>query len=98
VGAAERLMRVRPRSSRSGLVVGSDGGLVVCVHSAAAGGAANRECMAVVAKTLGVTKSCVRIVRGEKGRAKQIAVDGMDAQEARARLESAAGGRDRGSR
>jgi uncharacterized protein (TIGR00251 family) len=77
-------------------VIGSDGGLVVCVHAPAAEGAANRECVVVVARALGVAKSSVRIVRGEKSRAKQIAVDGLEAREARGRLESAAGGRDRG--
>ncbi len=85
-------IRVRPRSSRAGVAIGGDGGLVVRVHAAALAGAANRECLALLAKALGVAKSRVRIVRGEKVRSKQIAVEGMDAREARGRLERSAGG------
>lgn len=83
-------IRVRPRSSRSGLEKGSDGGIVVRVHAAAREGAANRECQVVLAKALGVSKSSVRIIRGEKGRGKQIAVAGLSAAEARALLDKAA--------
>jgi uncharacterized protein YggU (UPF0235/DUF167 family) len=85
-------IRVRPRSSRSGLEKGSDGGIVVHVHAAAREGAANRECAVVLAKALGVAKSAVRIIRGEKGRGKQIAVVGLSAAEARARLDRAVEG------
>lgn len=85
-------IRVRPRSSRACVALGSDGGLVIRVHAAAAEGAANRECLALLAKALGVAKSRVRIVRGEKVRSKQIAVEGMDAREVRGRLERSAGG------
>ncbi|HUU54937.1 MAG TPA: DUF167 domain-containing protein, partial [Armatimonadota bacterium] len=86
-------IRVRPRSSRSGLEKGSDGGIVVCVHAAAREGAANRECEVVLAKALGVAKSAVRIIRGEKGRGTQIAVAGLSAAETRARLDQAAEGK-----
>ena len=80
-------IRVRPRSSRSGLERGSDGGIVVHVHAPAREGAANRECQVVLAKALGVAKSAVRIIRGQKGRGKQIGVVGLSGAEARARLE-----------
>ncbi len=83
-------VKVRPRSSRSGIERGSGGAIVVRVHAPAAEGAANRECMAVLAEALGVSKSGVRIVRGGKSRAKQIAVTGLSAAEVRARLERAA--------
>ena len=86
-------IRVRPRSSRSGLEKGSDGGIVVHVHAPAREGAANRECQVVLAKALGVAKSAVRIIRGEKGRGKQIAVEGLSGAEARARLERATEGK-----
>ena len=89
-------IRVRPRSSRSGLRKGSDGGLVVCVGASATEGAANRECAAVLAKALGVPKSAVRIVRGEKSRSKQIVVEGLSPEEARTRLEEVASRERRG--
>jgi len=84
-------IRVRPRSPRSELRIGSDGGLMLKVHAPASEGAANRECVALLAKALGVAKSRVRIVRGEKSRSKQIAVEGMSAPEVRKRLAGIAG-------
>ena len=83
-------VKVKPRSSRSRMESGSDGGLVVCVHSPAAEGAANRECISVIAEALGVPRSAVQLIRGEKSRMKQIAVAGLSAAEARTRLERAA--------
>jgi len=85
-------VRVRPRSSRASVAVGSDGGLVVRVHAPAAEGAANRECLALLAQALGVAKSRVRIIRGQKSRSKHIVVDGLSVAQARARLERRAGG------
>ena len=82
-------IRVRPRSSRSGLARGSDGGIVVHVHAPAREGAANKECQVVLAHALGVAKSAVRILRGQKGRGKQIGVVGLSGAEARARLDRA---------
>jgi uncharacterized protein YggU (UPF0235/DUF167 family) len=86
-------IRVRPRSSRSGVEKGSDGGIVVHVHAPARAGAANRECEVVLAHALGVAKSAVRIIRGETGRGKQIAVVGLSAAEARERLDRAVEGK-----
>jgi uncharacterized protein (TIGR00251 family) len=94
-GDALIAVRVRPRSSHSGVTRGSDGGLVVCVHAPASEGAANRECAAVLAKTLRVPKSAVRIVRGQSSRSKHIAVAGMTGDQARARLQQAASGEQR---
>jgi uncharacterized protein (TIGR00251 family) len=85
-------VRVRPRSSRSCVKRDSAGRLVVCVHAAAAEGAANKECVAVLAKALTVAKSTITIVTGQRGRSKQIVVEGMAPREARARLELAASG------
>lgn len=85
-------IRVKPRSSRSRVERGTDGGLVVCVHAAAADDAANRECVAVIAEALSVPKSAVEIVRGRKSREKQIAVAGVSGAEVQARLERAAEG------
>jgi len=89
-------IKVKPRSARSAVEIGSDGGLVVRVHAPAAAGAANRELLGALAKALGVPKSAVRIVRGEKGRWKQISVAELSAEEARARLREASKGKSRG--
>jgi len=83
-------IRVRPRSSRRGLRIGSEGEVVVCVHAPASEGNANRECAAVLAEAVGVAKSRVRIVRGQKSRSKWIAVEGMSGSQVRALLEQSA--------
>jgi hypothetical protein len=90
---SERLLaiRVRPRSSRAGVGLAADGLVVVHVHAPALGGAANQECTSVLAKALGLPRSAVQIVRGEKSRAKQVAIAGLTGAEARARLESGTG-------
>ncbi len=90
--AAEPIaITVKPRSTRAGVTLGGDGSIVVRVHAPAAEGAANRECVAVFADAVGVPKSAVHIVRGERGRTKQLAVDGLGAAEVRARLEQTGG-------
>ena len=63
---------------------------MVQVHAPASGGAANRECLMLLARALGVAKSAVQIVRGERSRLKQVVVAGVGAAEARARLEQTA--------
>ena len=83
---------VKPRSTRAGVALGADGRVVVRVHAPAVEGAANRECCAALAAALGVPKSAVTIARGEKGRAKQIAVANLTAAEVRARLRRAGEG------
>jgi uncharacterized protein YggU (UPF0235/DUF167 family) len=67
----------------------------VCVHAPAAQGAANRECVAVLAKALGVPKSSVQIVRGGRGRSKRIAVTDLSSAQVRDRLAQAAAGEGR---
>jgi len=83
-------IRVRPRSSRAGLETGTDGQYVVRVHAPAAEGAANRECVELLAKTLKAAKSAVQIVKGEKSRVKRVVVTGIEAADVRERLARAA--------
>lgn len=56
------------------------------VAAAAADGAANAAVTALLAKTLKLPKSAVRIARGETARLKQIEIDGLDEAEIRRRL------------
>jgi uncharacterized protein (TIGR00251 family) len=83
-------VHVKPRSSRAGVEIDGAGGIVVRVHAPAAEGAANQECVRVLADALGVPKSAVTIARGGKSRAKQIQVSGLCAEEVMARLRGAA--------
>ena len=84
-------VHVKPRSSRAGVEVDGAGSVVVRVHAPAAEGAANQECVRVLAEALGVPKSAVTIARGAKSRAKQIQVSGLAAGEVVARLRRASG-------
>jgi uncharacterized protein YggU (UPF0235/DUF167 family) len=69
------------------------GGLVLGVTAAPVGGAATEEARHTLAKTLGVTSSRVSLHRGERSRTKVFAAAGVDAEEARAALRRATGGR-----
>lgn len=77
---------VKPRSARAGVEISAEGRVIVRVHAPAAEGAANRECLATLAAALGVPKTSLEIVRGEKGRAKQISVTHLTLAEVRDRL------------
>src|SRR6476619_4566791 len=74
-------LRVTPRGGRDdidGIETLADGRSVlkVRVRAIADGGEANRAVLQLLAKSLGVPKSCVRILSGATSRQKQVAVDG----------------------
>jgi hypothetical protein len=80
---------VKHRSKRDRIGVGSGGLASVAVTSPAHDGRANRHVVKLLAKTLGVPQSAVRIVRGETARRKVIAIDALSGPEIRARLGEA---------
>ncbi len=84
-------VRVRPRSRPGWKIAASS--LVVGVSAAPVGGAATEEVRHALAKTLGVTPSRVSLHRGERSRTKVFAAADVDAEEARAALRRATGGR-----
>ncbi|HET9428582.1 MAG TPA: DUF167 domain-containing protein [Allosphingosinicella sp.] len=78
-------VRVTPKASRDALggpIVTPDGRNAVAVRLAAApvDGAANKALIGLLAKTLSVPKSRVRIVSGESSRLKIVEVDGASAE------------------
>ena len=81
-------MRIRliPRAGRDGIAGERDGAVLIRIAAPPVDGKANAALIALVAMTLGVPKSRVRIVRGETSRDKDIAVDGIAAADARAQL------------
>jgi uncharacterized protein (TIGR00251 family) len=72
-------VQVVPRASRDklGPVVGDR--LKVQLTAPPVDGAANQALVAFIAKTLGVAKRCVSILRGETGRKKTLRVEGARA-------------------
>jgi len=74
-------LRVTPRGGRDGidgLEQLSDGRSVlkVRVRAIADGGEANRAVLALLAKSLGITKASVSLLSGATSRLKQVAVEG----------------------
>lgn len=60
--------------------------LKVRVRAAPVDGEANAALEVLLAKTLGVAKSSVRVARGASARLKQVAIEGLDPPEIEARL------------
>lgn len=83
-------VRVQPRAARSEIVGKHGEALKVRLAAPPVDGAANGELIALLAKRLGVAKSAVTIVRGERSREKLIEVEGVTADAVRALVQSVA--------
>jgi uncharacterized protein (TIGR00251 family) len=77
--AAVRLaVHVTPRSGRDEIVGWRGDELRVRVTAPPEDGKANAAVEKVVAKALGVAKSCVTVVRGHASRSKMLEIEGVD--------------------
>lgn len=76
-------MRVTPRAGRTGIGGVRASALVVRLAAAPVDGAANDALMACLADACDVPLRAVRLLSGERGRSKRVAIDGlsMDAAE-----------------
>lgn len=70
-------VRVAPRASRDAVQGIHDGALKVALTAPPVEGAANAALCKLIAKTLGVPKRAVTIVRGETSRNKSVHVQGV---------------------
>ncbi len=75
-GGVELDLVVQPRASRSGVVGIHDGRLKVSLAAPPVDGGANEALVAFLSSLVGWPKRAVRIVRGESGRRKTVALDG----------------------
>ena len=83
-------IRVQPKSS-SDRVLGFENGIVkLRVTAAPIDGKANAGVISLLAKTLGISKSKLAIIRGQSSRDKVIAVETLTEQEVAKRIESGA--------
>lgn len=82
-------VRVQPRAKRNE-VTAEDGRLRVRVTAPPEDGTANEAVVALLAKSLGVPKRSVAIVRGHRSRDKVVDVDGLSVEEVLARLSGPA--------
>lgn len=84
-------VKVKPRSSRKG-ILGCEGGIwQVALHAPPEGGRANSELLHLLADALDIPVSRLSIQSGLKSRNKRVAVEGMDQQEVEVRLARIAG-------
>ena len=71
-------VEVQPRSSRAAIEGPRGDALRLRLTAPPVEGAANRQCVELLAGSLGVPKSAVTIVSGARGKRKRILVRGLD--------------------
>ncbi|MCH7735907.1 MAG: DUF167 domain-containing protein [Chloroflexi bacterium] len=81
-------VRVQPKASRNQVDGFQDGTLRLRVTAPPTEGQANAGVITLLAKTLGVSKSRLEIVRGHGSRNKVVAVESLTEQEVRRRIEA----------
>ena len=79
-------LRVTPRGSRNEITAWRGDTLYVKIAAPPVEGAANAALVKFIAKSLGLRKSQVRLVSGEKSREKTISIAGITQSDLRARL------------
>lgn len=75
-------LHVQPGASRTELAGWHGDALKIRVAGAPVEGKANRELVRFLAETLGVPRGSIAVVRGETGRRKTLAVEGIAADRA----------------
>ena len=76
-------VRVQPRAARSEIVGLHGDALKIRLAAPPADGAANVALVELLAAALGVARRCVRIVAGDRARAKIVEVDGANVENIR---------------
>jgi len=76
-------VRVQPRASRTAIAGMRDGALLVRVTAPPVEGQANDALVRLLSARLNVPRSAVRIVAGERGRVKRVAVRGASSEAVR---------------
>ena len=81
-------VRVQPKASRNQVDGFEDGTLRLRVTAPPADGKANTGVIALLAKTLRVSRSRLEIVRGHSSRNKVVSIDTLSEQEVHRRIEA----------
>ncbi|MBI4480039.1 MAG: DUF167 domain-containing protein [Acidobacteria bacterium] len=76
-------LRVQPRAKRNALVPAPEGRWKLFLTAPAVEGKANAALIEFFAKGLGIARSRVRLLSGEKSRHKAVALDGINEQQLR---------------
>jgi len=77
---------VKPRAPRTRVLEVTHESITIALAAPPVDGAANEELVRFLARTLGIPKGAVRLVRGETARHKQLEIAGLDLEEVHARL------------
>jgi uncharacterized protein (TIGR00251 family) len=68
---------VQPRASKAAIVGCHDDALKIKLTAPPVGGAANKQCIQILAKNLGLPKSAIAITSGQTSRMKQISLQSL---------------------
>lgn len=68
---------VQPRSSKAAIVGNHQNALKIKLTAPPVGGAANKQCIQILAKALDLPKFAIKIITGQAGRRKQIRIQPM---------------------
>ena len=79
-------LKVTPNAARSMITGDKDGVLQVKIAAPPIKGKANRELVALLSRSLGVSKSAISIVKGETSRSKVLIIGGLSGKEISERL------------
>ena len=85
-------VRVQPKASRNQVDGFEDGTLRLRVTAPPTDGKANAGVITLLAKTLGVSKSRLEIVRGHSSRSKVVSIDTLTEQEVHRRIKAEVAG------
>lgn len=86
-GSLRVRVHVQPRASRSEIVGRHGDALKIRLAAPPVDGAANEELIRFLAASLGIARSRLVLTSGATARAKVVSIEGVTAEEARARLE-----------
>ncbi len=87
--AARVALRVQPGAKKDALLGKQADAWKISLRAPAAEGKANRACIEYIAGLLGVRRSAVAIINGEKSRDKVIAIEGLAKEQVNAALQDA---------
>lgn len=84
---ASLAVRLQPRAKKSAILGELDGALKLAVTAPPIEGRANEACIRFLAELLNVARSSVTIAAGASSRNKVVRIEGLTAEQVRARLK-----------
>jgi uncharacterized protein (TIGR00251 family) len=79
-------LRVKPKAKRDKIEIVDTSHLDIWVTSPPVEGKANEHVVKLLSKALGVPKSSIDIIKGERGKNKVVSVDGLSREEIAMRI------------